>query len=108
MNLKVNVTKCDFQIFLIFILIFFLLFLDKINTILAEGRNQSSLVINELGKNNLAIQNIMKQQVPTFTKMFPIQSLDALNELENTINEENEEEFVSSLSIKVFNIIAKQ
>lgn len=51
-----------------------------------------------LGENNVAIKNIIKNKIPKFTDVFPIKTKDQLDDLENSIDDSNEQEFVSALT----------
>lgn len=47
-----------------------------------------------MGENTVALKNCIKDRTPTYTKIFPIKTLEILKSLEENINETNEKEYV--------------
>ncbi|XP_075154935.1 uncharacterized protein LOC142228400 [Haematobia irritans] len=69
----------------------------KFDVFQSDVKQQNSIVIRALGKNNVAIDNIVKTNAPKYTKIFPLKSLEEFNKLEESINETNENEYVASI-----------
>ncbi|XP_065363357.1 uncharacterized protein LOC135956715 [Calliphora vicina] len=59
-------------------------------------KNQNTMVLNVLSENTDAIEKSLNKN-PKYLKMFPISTINQLNEIEDSINEQNEKEFISSI-----------
>ncbi|XP_037806700.1 uncharacterized protein LOC119600513 [Lucilia sericata] len=59
-------------------------------------KNQNTLVLNVLSENTDAIEKSLNKN-PRFLKIFPISTIEQLNEIEENINEQNEKDYISSI-----------
>ncbi|XP_023297689.2 uncharacterized protein LOC111680286 isoform X2 [Lucilia cuprina] len=59
-------------------------------------KNQNTLVLNVLSENTDAIEKSLNKN-PRFLKIFPISTIEQLNEIEDNINEQNEKDYIASI-----------
>ncbi|XP_037809060.1 uncharacterized protein LOC119601895 [Lucilia sericata] len=64
---------------------------------LKDIKNQNTIILDVLAENTAAMKSCIKNNIPKYTKTFPISSVDEFQKVEETLNEENEKEYIASI-----------
>lgn len=69
-----------------------------------DVKKQNNLTVTVLGQHNIALKNALKSHNPLHANLFPIQTIEDLEKLNNSINEGNEQEYVSVENSDLFKV----